>query len=69
MREKQGWSLRKQAMFKKLRTAPYLTVRGNSNSVTEGFTGRVARVARVQQYGLIVWSLEPLTCAMNDAKC
>lgn len=39
-------------MFKKLRTASYLKVRVDSNAITVGFTGRIARIARVHQYGL-----------------
>lgn len=52
LRGKQGRIRRKLAMFKKLRTASYLKVRGDSNAVTVGFTGRIARIARVHQYGL-----------------
>lgn len=52
LRGKQGRVKQKLAMFKKLRTASYLKVRGDSNSVTVGFTGRIARIARVHQYGL-----------------
>ncbi|WP_426131324.1 phage virion morphogenesis protein [Pseudomonas sp. DWP1b1] len=52
LRGKQGRVKRKLAMFKKLRTASYLKVRGDSNGVTVGFTGRLARIARVHQYGL-----------------
>ncbi|WGT30805.1 phage virion morphogenesis protein [Pseudomonas marginalis] len=52
LRGKQGRIRQKLAMFKKLRTASYLQVRGNSNAVTVGFTGRIARIARVHQYGL-----------------
>ncbi len=52
LRGKQGRIRRKLAMFKKLRTASYLKVRGDSNSVTVGFTGRIARIARIHQYGL-----------------
>lgn len=52
LRGKQGRVKRKMAMFKKLRTASYLKVRGDSNTVTVGFTGRIARIARVHQYGL-----------------
>lgn len=52
LRGKQGRVRRKLAMFKKLRTAAYLKVRGDSNAVTVGFTGRIARIARVHQYGL-----------------
>lgn len=52
LRGKQGRVKRKLAMFKKLRTASYLKVRGDSNAVTVGFAGRIARIARVHQYGL-----------------
>lgn len=52
LRGKQGRIGRKLAMFKKLRTASYLKARGDSNAVTVGFTGRIARIARVHQYGL-----------------
>lgn len=52
LRGKQGRIRRKLAMFKKLRTASYLKVHGDSNAVTVGFTGRIARIARVHQYGL-----------------
>ena len=52
LRGKQGRIRGKLAMFKKLRTASYLKVRGDSNAVTVGFTGRIARIARVHQYGL-----------------
>ncbi|WLI08331.1 phage virion morphogenesis protein [Pseudomonas sp. FP597] len=52
LRGKQGRIRRKVEMFKKLRTATYMKARGNSNAVTVGFTGRIARIARVHQYGL-----------------
>lgn len=52
LRGKQGRVKRKLAMFKKLRTASYMKVRGDSNAVTVEFTGRIARIARVHQYGL-----------------
>ena len=52
LRGKQGRVKRKLAMFKKLRTASYLRVGGDSNSVSVGFTGRIARIAKVHQYGL-----------------
>ena len=52
LRGKQGRIRRKLAMFKKLRTATYMKVRGDSNGLTVGFTGRIARIARVHQYGL-----------------
>lgn len=52
LRGKQGRIRRKLAMFKKLRTASYLKIRGDTNAVTVGFTGRIARIARVHQFGL-----------------
>ncbi|WP_339434525.1 phage virion morphogenesis protein [Pseudomonas orientalis] len=52
LRGKQGRIRRKVEMFKKLRTATYMKARGDSNAVSVGFTGRVARIARVHQYGL-----------------
>lgn len=52
LRGKQGRIQRKVEMFKKLRTASYMKARGDSNAVTVGFTGRIARIARVHQYGL-----------------
>lgn len=52
LRGKQGRVKRKLAMFKKLRTASYLKVRGDSNGAAVGFTGRIARIARIHQYGL-----------------
>ncbi|EJL01300.1 phage virion morphogenesis protein [Pseudomonas fluorescens Q2-87] len=52
MRAKKGRVKRKGQMFQKLRTASFLKVQGDGNTVTIGFTGRVARIARVHQYGL-----------------
>ncbi|WP_010176297.1 phage virion morphogenesis protein [Pseudomonas sp. PAMC 25886] len=52
LRGKQGRVRQKLAMFKKLRTARYMKVRGDATAVTVGFTGRLARIARVHQYGL-----------------
>ena len=52
LRGKQGRVRRKLEMFKKLKNATYLKARGDSNAVTVGFTGRIARIARVHQYGL-----------------
>ena len=51
-RGKQGRIRRRLDMFKKVRTASYLKIRGDSNAVTVGFTGRIARIAKVHQYGL-----------------
>lgn len=52
LRGKRGRIKLKLAMFNRLRTASYLKVRGDSNAITVGFTGRIARIARVHQYGL-----------------
>lgn len=52
LRGKQGHIRRKLEMFKKLKNATYLKARGDSNAITVGFTGRIARIARVHQYGL-----------------
>ncbi|WP_092166528.1 MULTISPECIES: phage virion morphogenesis protein [unclassified Pseudomonas] len=52
LRGKQGRLKRKVQMFQKLRTASYLRVQGDGNAIYVGFTGRVARIAKVHQYGL-----------------
>ncbi|MBY8945174.1 phage virion morphogenesis protein [Pseudomonas sp. SH10-3B] len=52
LRAKRGRIRRKLAMFKKLPSARYLKVNGDSKSVTVGFTGRIARIANIHQYGL-----------------
>lgn len=52
LRHKQGRLKRKVQMFQKLRTASFLKVRSDGNAVNVGFTGRVAGIARVHQYGL-----------------
>jgi phage virion morphogenesis protein len=52
LRGKQGRVKRKEQMFQKLRTASFLKVQGDGNAISLGFTGRVARIARVHQYGL-----------------
>jgi len=52
LRAKQGRVRRKVQMFKKLRTASFLKVKGDGNAISVGFTGRIARIARVHQYGL-----------------
>lgn len=52
LRGKQGRVKRKVQMFQKLRIASFLKVKGNGNSISVGFTGRIARIARVHQYGL-----------------
>lgn len=52
LRGKQGRIKRQVQMFKKLRTASFLKVQGDGNAISVGFTGRIARIARVHQYGL-----------------
>jgi len=52
LRGKQGRIRRKFKMFKKLRTTTYLKAQADSNTISIGFTGRIARIARVHQYGL-----------------
>src|SRR5260363_288462 len=52
LREKMGRIRRKpQAMFVKLRTARFLKSQSDARGITVGFTGRVARLARVHHYG------------------
>ncbi len=52
LRSKQGRIRRKVAMFQKLRTARYLKAKGDGDAISIEFTGRIARIARVHQYGL-----------------
>lgn len=52
LRGKQGRVKRKVQMFQKLRTASFLKFNGDGNAVGVGFTGRIAKIARVHQYGL-----------------
>ena len=52
LRGKQGRVKRKVRMFQKLRTAKFMKVLGDGNAISIGFTGRIARIARVHQYGL-----------------
>jgi len=51
LRDKRG-RIKRAAMFAKLRTARYLKTEADSNGLALGFAGRIARVARVHQYGL-----------------
>ena len=53
LREKQG-RIKKQkaAMFGKLRTSAHLKLNADANQIAVGFLGRVARIARVHQFGL-----------------
>ncbi len=52
-KDKQG-RIKKQkaAMFTKLRTNTHLKAKADENQIEVGFEGRVARIARVHQYGL-----------------
>ncbi|KAA8739194.1 phage virion morphogenesis protein [Pseudomonas koreensis] len=52
LRGKQGRVKRKVKMFQKLRTARFLKANGDRRSISVGFTARVARIARVHQFGL-----------------
>ncbi|MHC5192728.1 phage virion morphogenesis protein [Pseudomonas frederiksbergensis] len=52
LRGKQGRVKRKVHMFRKLRTSSFLKTQGDGNSISVGFTGRIARIAKVHQYGL-----------------
>lgn len=42
----------KRRMFARLRQAKHLKLQGTPNAIAIGFMGRVARIARVHQYGL-----------------
>jgi phage virion morphogenesis protein len=50
LRGKQG-KIKRAAMFAKLRQARYLRAESDATGLAVGFVGRVARVARVHQYG------------------
>ncbi len=52
LRGKQGRVKQKVKMFQKLRTASFLKVQSDGNTISVGFAGRIARIARVHQYGL-----------------
>lgn len=51
LREKAG-RIKREAMFRKLRTAKYLKVEATAEGLAIGFSGRAAYVARVHQEGL-----------------
>ncbi|MGF6091119.1 phage virion morphogenesis protein [Pseudomonas sp. 18173] len=53
LRGKPGRVKREIKMFQKLRTASFLKVQSDGNAISVGFTGRIARIARVHQYGLM----------------
>jgi phage virion morphogenesis protein len=52
LRGKQGRVKRKVQMFQKLRTSKFIKVQADGNAIGIGFAGRIARIARVHQYGL-----------------
>jgi len=52
LKGKKGRIKRQVRMFQKLPRAGYLKAKGDGQSITVGFAGRVARIARVHQYGL-----------------
>ncbi|MBB6153704.1 phage virion morphogenesis protein [Pseudomonas sp. JAI115] len=52
LRGKQGRVRRKVGMFQKIRKVAYLKAKGDANAISVGFTGRIARIARVHQHGL-----------------
>ena len=53
IRSKQGRIKKQKAsMFNKLRTNTHLKAKADGNGLEVGFYGRVARIARVHQYGL-----------------
>lgn len=52
LKGKKGRIKRQAKMFQKMPRASYLKAKGDGQSITVGFTGRVARIARVHQYGL-----------------
>lgn len=52
LRGKKGRVRRKLEMFQKLSKVAYLKAKGDGNAISVGFTGRVARIARVHQFGL-----------------
>ena len=52
LKGKKGRIKRQVKMFQKLPKASFLKAKGDGQSITVGFTGRVARIARVHHYGL-----------------
>lgn len=52
LKGKKGRIKRQAKMFQKMPRASYLKAKGDEHSISVGFTGRVARIARVHQYGL-----------------
>lgn len=52
LKKKDRIKKQKSAMFAKLRTNANLKVKTDGNEISVGFFGRVARIARVHQFGL-----------------
>lgn len=52
LKGQKGRIKRQAKMFQKMPKASYMKAKGDAQSITVGFTGRVARIARVHQYGL-----------------
>lgn len=52
LRNRRGAIRRRAAMFAKLRTAKWLRISATADAAGVGFTGRVARIARIHQEGL-----------------
>lgn len=52
LRGKQGRVRRKIQMFQRVRTAQLMRIQSNNKLISIGFTGRVARITRVHQFGL-----------------
>lgn len=52
LRGKQGRIKRQAKMFQKMPKASYLKAKGDRQSISVWFTGRVAGIAQVHQYGL-----------------
>ena len=52
LKGKKGRIKRQLKMFQKIPRASYMKAKGDGHSITVGFTGRVARIARVHQHGL-----------------
>ncbi|MDR5800056.1 phage virion morphogenesis protein [Caballeronia sp. LZ001] len=50
LRGKRG-RIKRSAMFSKLRTTRYMRIEADANGLAIGFIGRVARIARVHQFG------------------
>jgi phage virion morphogenesis protein len=52
LRGKQGRLKRKMKMFQKLRKAKFMKMQGAGDAIRIGFTGRIARITHIHQFGL-----------------